>query len=211
MYPNEPAVNQVCATSGDITAHSRFRLEIIDGIDRHPGVSVNPANSILQRLTAVLQYLHQTYPDENWGQYLKDGQPAWEKLLTAGHSRGAGHAGVMGKHYPLNRVILFSGMDFLSNGQIPDWVQNTTRSNIYYALHHEKDELLDIDIVKSGWISLGMGAPTSADQPLASGARALITQANPLLPLAGKFHNMTAVDVYAPVSITENAWVHLLQ
>lgn len=211
MYPNEPAVNQFCATSGDVTAHSRARLEIIDGTDRHTSVAVNPDNAIIHRLTALLQYLHKAHPDENWGQFLAAGQPAWEKILAAGHSQGAGHAGVMGKHYPLHRVILFSGMDFLTNRQIPDWVQNTTRSGIYYALHHEKDELLDIDVVKSGWAHLAMGAPVSAEQAIATGARALITQATPALLLPSRFHNMTVVDVFVPVSITEKAWVHLLQ
>lgn len=211
MYPNEPAVNQFCATSGDVTAHSRARLEIIDGADRHPNVSVNTSNSIIHRLTALLQHLHQNHPEEQWSQFLANGQPAWEKLLIAGHSQGAGHAAVMGKHYPLRRVILFSGMDYLTNGQIPDWVANTTRNNIYYALHHEKDELLDIQMVQTAWAHLAMGTPASADQAIPPNARTLVTKAAPALLLPARFHNMTAADVFVPVSIAENAWIHFLQ
>ncbi|WP_341843502.1 BPSS1187 family protein [Chitinophaga caseinilytica] len=211
MYPNKPAVNELCAGSADITAHSRARLEIIDGTDRHPGVTVDRTHCIIQRLTDLLHYLDKTYPDENWAQFLAGNQPAWEKVLAAGHSQGAGHAGVMGKHYPLRRVILFSGIDFLTDGQIPDWVQNTTRHNIYYALHHEKDELLDINIVKSGWTHLGMTPPVSADSPIPPTAQTLITTATPALLLPLRFHNMTAVDVFAPASIADNAWLHFLQ
>ncbi|WP_341837474.1 hypothetical protein WJU16_06280 [Chitinophaga pollutisoli] len=211
MYPNEPAINQFCATSGDVTAHSRARLEIIDGADRHPNVSVNADNSIIHRLTALLQYLHQNHPGENWAQFLANGQPAWEKICIAGHSQGAGHAGVMGKHYPLARVILFSGMDYLTNGQIPDWVTNTTRSNIYYALQHEKDELLDIQMVRTAWAHLAMGMPASADQFIPANGRALVTKATPALLLPARFHNMTVADVFVPVSIAEQAWLHLLQ
>ncbi|WP_126247125.1 BPSS1187 family protein [Chitinophaga rhizosphaerae] len=211
MYPNEPAVNELCAGSADITAHSRARLEIIDGTDRHPGVSVDRTNSIIQRLTDLLHYLDQSFPGENWAQFLNGNQPAWEKILAAGHSQGAGHAGVMGKQYPLRRVILFSGIDYLSNGLIPDWVQNTTRHNIYYALHHEKDELLDISIVKSGWAHLGMAPPVSADASIPPTAHTLTTTATPALLLPLRFHNMTAVDVFAPASIADNAWLHFLQ
>lgn len=211
MYPNEPAINQICAGSGDVTSHSRARLEIIDGTDRHAGVNVNTGNSINQRLLSLLQYLHKAHPEENWAQYISSAQPAWEKIVMAGHSQGAGHAAVMGKTYPLHRAILFSGMDFLTNGLIPDWVQNTTRSDRFYALHHEQDELLDIDIVKNGWSHLAMGTPATADQPIAPASRALTTKAAPAILLPSRFHNMTVVDVYAPASITDNAWVHFLQ
>lgn len=209
MYPNEPAINQVCASSGDITAHSRARLEIIDGTDRHPEIQVDAANSIINRLAKMLAWLHSAHPDEKWGQYLNGAQPAWEKIIIAGHSQGAGHAGVIGKHYPVGRVIMFSGMDMLTNGQIPDWVNNTAGSEKYYALHHTQDELLNFNIVKQGWQALGMGAPQDAAASSLS-APALSTTATPASILPVRFHNMTAVDIYVPKNKLNAAWTWLL-
>ena len=34
-YPNSDAINQICLTTTDTTCHSRARLEVFDGIDRH--------------------------------------------------------------------------------------------------------------------------------------------------------------------------------
>lgn len=211
MYPNEPAINQLCAGSGDVTSHSRARLEIVDGTDRHPAVQVNAANSILQRLVKLIGYLHRQYPNEQWGQYLSGATPVWERITVAGHSQGAGHAGIMGKHYPVQRVIMFSGMDFLTNGQIPDWVNNTSGKEKYFALHHEQDELLDIAMVKKGWLSLGMGAPVDASGPL-NQAKAITTTLAPGVNLAGKYHNATVVDVFLPKNgALDAAWNYLLQ
>jgi pimeloyl-ACP methyl ester carboxylesterase len=208
MYPNEPAINQVCAGSKDITAHSRARLEIIDGTDRHSAIQVNAANSIINRLVKLLTWLHQKHPSDNWGQYLDGSQPAWNRIIIAGHSQGGGHAGVIGKHYPVQRVILFSAIDFLSDGQIPDWVNNTAGHEKYYALHHTQDELLDFEMVKDGWEYLGMGAPQDASSH--NNAHALSTNANPAFPLPTKFHNMTVVDIFVPKGKLDAAWTYLL-
>ncbi len=210
MYPNEPAINQLCASSGDITSHSRARLEIIDGVDRHPGIQVNAANSIINRFVKLIAYLHQAHPEEHWDQYVVNGQPAWEKIIIAGHSQGAGHAGVIGKHYPVKRVIMFSGMDFLNNGQIPDWVNNTTNSDRYYALHHVNDELVPYNGAKAGWITLGMGAPSDASTPPFT-THTFFTTAIPALPLPPHFHNMTAVDVYVPRGKLDAVWDYFLR
>lgn len=104
-----------------------------------------------------------------------------------------------------------SGMDYLANGQTPDWVANTTRNIIYYALHNEKDGLLDIQMVTTAWAHLTMGPPASADQSIPANARALVTKATPALLLPARFHNITVADVFVPVSIAEQAWPHLLQ
>ena len=211
MYPNEPAINLLCAGSGDVSSHSRARLEIIDGMDRHPGIAVNAANSIIQRFVKLIIHLQRQYPGENWDQYIAGGAPVWEKLLFAGHSQGAGHAGVMGKQYAAHRVILFSGMDYLSDGQVPDWVDNTLRKERYFALHHEQDELLDIAMVKRGWLSLGMGAAVDAAGQY-NGAQAISTGFAPALVLPGRYHNATAVDVYLPANgRLDAAWDYLLQ
>ncbi len=211
MYPNEPAVNQLCAASGDVTSHSRARLEIIDGTDRHPGVQVNAANSIIQRLAKLIGYLHQQYPSEQWGQYLSGAMPVWERITVSGHSQGAGHAGVIGKHYPVQRVIMFSGMDFLTNGQIPDWVNNTTGKEKYFALHHEQDELLDITMVKKGWQFLGMGTPVDAAGPF-NQVNTITTTLPPGAGFAGRYHNATVVDVFLPKNGgLDAAWNYLLQ
>ncbi|MGX5817305.1 BPSS1187 family protein [Chitinophaga lutea] len=208
-YPNTPAINAICAGSNDVTSHSRARLEIIDGIDRHDGIEVNAPNSITGRTRSLLQWLQQQFPSENWQQFLTADGLAWNRIVVSGHSQGAGHAGVIGKHYDVQRVILFSGMDFLTNGQIPDWVNNTTHSERYFAFHHESDELLSYPMVRAGWEKLGLGAPQHADsKPYA--AHAFYTGEAPALKLANQYHNMTVVDVFTPRSYTEPLWRYFL-
>ena len=64
----------------------------------------------------MLTYMHATYPNEGWGQYLVGGAPNWSVITVAGHSQGAGHAGYMAKLHVLDRVAMFSGPGDAGNG-----------------------------------------------------------------------------------------------
>ena len=72
-------------------------------------ISVRPANSILNRLQKLLVYLVKQDPDGGWGEFVADGQPVWSRIVVAGHSQGAGHAAYLGKMFPVDKVLMFSG------------------------------------------------------------------------------------------------------
>lgn len=220
MYDNLVAGNPLCRATGDITCHRRARLEVIDGVDRHPGVNVNTANSLINRLYKLLVYLNTTYPAQEWGQYIQNGAPRWDKIIIAGHSQGGAVAGVLGKFYPVKKVIMFSMIDFLNNGQIPDWETLPANKEKYYALINPLDELVPYDKVQAGWVALGMNAygPITNVGTTASpygNAHRLITTVTPPSTDVDPYHNSTGVDTYIPkdasgVYIYDKAWEYML-
>jgi hypothetical protein len=219
MYDNRVAGNPLCSTTGDITCHSRARLEVIDGIDRHPNVSVNTANSLINRLTKLLTYLQKNHPTQNWGQYLLDGKPNWAKIIVAGHSQGGAIAGVIGKYYPVKKVIMISMIDFLNNGKIPDWETLPANKEKYFAIINSSDELVPYPKVKIGWDNLGMsayGGRINVDwnaYPY-SNTHTLITTIKPTSTGTDPYHNGTGVDSYIPIKngkfIYDKAWEYLI-
>lgn len=220
MYDNLVAGNPLCRTTGDITCHSRARREVIDGIDRHPTVKVNAANSLINRLTKLLVYLNKTRPTQGWGQYLLNGKPNWSKIIVAGHSQGAAIAGVIGRYYPVKRVVMISMIDFLDNGKIPDWVAMSTNKQKYYSITNSADELVPYPKVLKGWDVMGMaayGGKINVDWvafPYAN-THTLITTRTPSTTLVDKYHNSTGVDVYIPKNssgkyVYDKAWEYLI-
>jgi hypothetical protein len=220
MYPNGTAGNPLCSGTGDITCHSRLRREIVDGIDRHPSVAVNPANSIINRLYKLLVYLKNKYPTQNWSQYILNGQPNWSKIIIAGHSQGGAIAGVIGKYYPVKKVIMFSMIDYLNNGKIPDWETLPANKEKFFALTNMYDELVPYGKVTSTWTAMGMsayGPRVNVDWNLTptTQTHTLITGKDPMVTMVDKYHNGTGVDSYIPktaagVYFYDKAWEYLL-
>ena len=201
MYKTDPAINPICRPTDDVTCHWRARMETIDGTDRHPNVSVNVPNSIINRLEKVLQYVNTIHPSGGWDQYLSGGQLQWNKIIVSGHSQGASLSGILGKEFPVKRVVMWSVIDFLDSGNIPDWVNNTTNNEKYYAFIHAKDELVPFTRAQLGWDKLGMteyGSMSSIDcnsYPF-NNTHILYTTYTPSVSLVDKYHNGTTIDIY---------------
>ncbi len=200
-YKYDPPVNPMCRGTGDITCHYRARMETIDGIDRHPNVSVSPANSIMNRLQKLMAYLVANKPGQGWDQFYVNGQMQWNKIIITGHSQGAAIAAIMGKEFPAKRVVMFSVIDFLDNGAIPNWVNSTVNSANYYALAHPRDEQIPFTRVQIGWDKLGMtafGAMCSIDcnNPPYRNSHILYTNYDPASTLVDKHHNGVCLDSY---------------
>ncbi len=201
MYKTDPAINPICRTTDDETCHWRARMETIDGTDRHPSVSVNVTNSILNRLQKVLQFMITKHPDWGLEQYYSSGQINWNKIIVSGHSQGASLSGILGKEFPVKRVVMWSVMDFLNSGKIPSWVNNTTGNEKYYAFIHPKDEAVPFSYAQVGWDKLGMtqyGSMCNTDcstYPF-NNSHILYTNYTPSVTYTDKYHNGTALDIY---------------
>lgn len=132
-----------CAHGTDSTAFDRYREEIVTGRPVSEKVSVDSANSILNRFQKLLIYLVKKDPDGGWNEFVKDGGPIWSKIIVAGHSQGSGHAAYIGKIYKVNRVIMFSGpQDYLDDLDMPaPWQtgKSATSPAKYYAFLNLKD------------------------------------------------------------------------
>jgi hypothetical protein len=201
MYKTDPAINPICKNTDDETCHWRGRMENVDGIDRHPSVTVDVSNSIINRLSKELQYLIGKYPSDGWEQFYSSGEIQWSKIMVTGHSQGASLSGVIGKQFPVKRVVMWSVMDFLNSGKIPSWVNSATNHENYYAFMHPKDEQIPFTFAQIGWDKLAMteyGSMVNIDcnsYPF-NNSHILYTTYEPTTTLVDKHHNGTVLDIY---------------
>jgi hypothetical protein len=213
-YINNQAVNSVCPGK-EATCHEDMRREIITGEDTSPYTVVDPANSIVHRLVALLTYLDRLYPDEDWGRFLDAGRPRWDLITVGGQSQGAGHAAFIGKLYSVARVVMFSGTEPAPWTSVP----GATPPDRYYAIAHQLEPIYT-PITRS-WQNLGIpGSPVSVDSGPAAyqGAHQLFStyrdcRGDPASN--GYYHNCESVDEYTPLlpdgtSLFQPVWDYLL-
>jgi hypothetical protein len=220
-YPNQTAGNPLCSPTGDTTCHERLRREVIDGIDRHPSIAITPTNSIINRLTKLLIYMNKQQPTQGWGQYIVNGQINWSKVIIGGHSQGGALAGVIGRFYPVKRILMFSMVDFLNNGKIPSWEKLTFNNANYYSLINMNDELVPWSKVNAVWTAVGWkayGNYINVDwNPYPyNNSHLLISTYKPTSTSIDPYHNMTGVDSYFPKYsngkyVYEKAWEYMLK
>jgi dienelactone hydrolase len=108
-YNDTPAVEQVCPSDPDPGSSESFRRMRVFGEGESRHVSNPLAESIVARLTNLLKTIQQRHPEEDWGSYLQDGAPNWERIVVSGISQGAGMAAYIAKTRLVARVVLFSG------------------------------------------------------------------------------------------------------
>ena len=136
-------ITTVCSESEDSACFDNFRQEIMFGTAVSDKVAVDSANSLVHRISALLVYLAKNDPDGGWKQFLKKGQPRWDKIIAAGHSQGAGHAAYFGKKFRMRGVFMFSGpQDYLQYFNSPaHWQGESSRTPLrrYYAFLHVQD------------------------------------------------------------------------
>lgn len=210
-HPNDIAVGDRCAGSGDIDCPSRVRREVITGENASTLIEVPRAESITGRLVALLDYLDRTYPGEGWGQYLVGVEPDWSRIVVAGHSQGGGHAAYLAKLHSLVRMVMFSspGDMGLTVGSPAAWyaLPNATPLSRQYGFTHTEDELVPLNFIVSNWRAIGIdlfGGPVSVDGNAApyGGSHQLTTalppNPNPPGPVIGPRHASPVVDAATP-------------
>lgn len=205
VYPNGQAVASICGNSSDPMCFENVRRETIEGVDYSSSVSINATECILNRLKKLLSYLATNYPSENWGQYLDvNGDIIFSKVIISGSSQGGGHAALIGKYYPVKRVLCFSSPKDWSNffNGPPSWLNptgwQTTPDNIYGFNHTLDTYTATLQI----WDSLGInnyGAPVNVDNTSSpyNNTRQLITSYS--VP-SGDEHGSTAINNATPIS-----------
>ncbi len=196
-YPNNvPAAS--LASSSDQFAFDNYRDEICFGNQVSNEVAVDILNSINTRIKKLIQYLENTYPEQNWNQYLTTSNNIdWQKIVLAGHSQGAGHACYLGKKRLVERVIMFSGPnDYSTHFNSPaNWLSDDglTESNKQYALLHINDEVISYDFQV---LNLrGLGLLTVSEEPLS------------VDDLGSPYNNKNALSLNIPVFSNHNSTI----
>jgi len=223
-YPNDTAVNSLCGgLNTDLDCYSRVRLEILDGTDRTPLVSVNRANSAENRLIKLLIYLRNRFPTDNWGQFLIDDSTInWSKVIVSGHSQGGGHAGILGRYHSVVRVVMFAAMDFNGLTQTPaNWIAhpettpNASSPDKFWGFSHTRDEAINFNLLTTSiWPAYGMpqfGAVVNVDgmSPPYTNTHSLTSNIE-----CTSFHGCVAVDssivLENGVPVFKPVWEYLL-
>lgn len=210
-YPNDETVASLCSRSADPDCTGKVRREIITGEDTSPEVTVNAANSIVTRLTALLQFLDRSFPAEGWGQFLASGEPVWSRITVAGHSQGGGHAAYLAKLVALDRAVMFASPadTGVAPGTAAQWLSlpNITPAAQQYGFIHVDDAVVLLGTAARGWEAIGLGAfgpLTSVDGASApfGNSRQLTTaatpNADPTGPSGSRTHGAPVVDAVTP-------------
>jgi hypothetical protein len=220
-YVNSGGIAKLCPPTPDpASCFENVRLEVIDGIDRSPLVSVNPTNSIDNRLEKLLRLLAAQHSGEGWSQFLDGNGIKWPLIAVAGLSVGGGEAAMLAKIRLVDRVVMFSAVpDSIGKGSVP-WV-GTHRTPIdrYFGLAHNRDGFF-LPIL-AGWDSLGLAAfgPTvlvDGSEPPYDFSHMLVTGRTPVGGFVGlNAHGSTATDSFTPLAADGtpyllDAWRYML-
>lgn len=134
-YPNT-VISTKAREAGVPDGFSQFREEIVVGTAISSIVEVDKANSIENRLIALLKAAGPDYAE-----FLDEGTPRWEKLVVAGHSQGSGHAAYLGKRHRLRAVVMLAGPQDTSERGLSPWLfgEGATEPENFLALLHRDD------------------------------------------------------------------------
>jgi len=141
MYPNDVAAAEACRDKPDPDAFSLFRWALIEG-GSNAYISVPRSESIENRATKLMLYLQHEHPNQNWGQFVVNGQVAWEKVAVAGKSQGGGHAAIIATRYLVARVLCFGApKDYSRYSHAPaKWYESSvTPMSRYFAFNNYQD------------------------------------------------------------------------
>jgi hypothetical protein len=219
-YENLSSVNYIaCGRTTDTTCHRRARKEIWFGEDNHEIIDVDYNNSIINRLEKLLNYLAANYPQEGWEQFINGGDVQWNKITTAGHSQGGGHAGFAAKYFLVERSIMIAASDWVA-GQTADWIRKPgpTPAENYYGFIHKQD-LPAVSVIMPTWRDYGIlnfGMPVNVDntEPPYGNVHGLFTDLP--VPESVRPHNYVIVDFNTPNAddyesyLYSPAWKYLL-
>lgn len=145
-YPNDTAINELAGN--DPSAHWDLRLDHWDGGDRTGRVRLEPGESILERLAGAIRKLSEIHPEEGWGRFLDQGEPAWDRISAVGHSLGGGYAALAARKHRLKRAVVFGWADWCrESGELAEWTRDTfgwpTPATRRFSLRHERDEMIE--------------------------------------------------------------------
>lgn len=140
-YPTDIPATRV-RNEKEPDAFEKFRLEIIEGRDVSPFVSVDRVNSIENRLIRLLEHLAKAEPAGKWEEFLVDGKLNWPKIAVAGHSQGGGHAGLIAVKHRVARAIMTGApkdFDRARNAPAAWYKKPATSISGFFTFNHELD------------------------------------------------------------------------
>jgi hypothetical protein len=183
QYVNAPGISTICIPDPDPDCYEKMRLEGIYGTDDSPHADVSMTNSIVHRVVKLLEWLDAEQPAVGWSDYLEAGQPRWDRIALAGHSRGAGMAALIARDHEVERVLMLGGTaDFRSPfmGEPADWITDPKVTPI--ERHFGFAHVNDTPLIEVAWDAMELPGPP-----------AIVDDSAP--PYSGSHYLQTNVDV----------------
>ena len=215
-YPNWPSVGDLTAALGDPAAAGAVRAERLFGVDASPLVNVDANNGVIHRLTRLLVYLHDAYPDEHWNAFFGSDQPQWSRIVVGGHSQGAGHAAYLGQEFALVGALLFAGPgDAVAGVGVANWLLRPLRiaPTALYGFVHRQDPNFNFFQTTQGILGLAEGGPSQDIDLVAQSqwsANRLTSSRTDIS--SGNFHGAVVVDGSLPATPGyEPVWDYMLR
>jgi hypothetical protein len=151
-YNDDISVAVFCPTRPNPACSEAFRRMRLYGNRSFKDDTVDntPAESIVNRLVKLLQYLDRKHPGGGWGRYLENDSPNWSRIVVCGQSQGAGMAAFIAKEHEVARVILFSSpWDFIKAGQqrtLAPWLAlpSKTPPDRWFGGYHARENMADL-------------------------------------------------------------------
>jgi hypothetical protein len=159
MYVNPYAFAALYTNDCD-DCYAQARNEIVTGEDTSPDVECDRANSIRNRLLALLQYLDANHPADGWNRFFSGTNVVWRKLILAGHSQGAGHAAFIASRTLVSRLLMFDITDWYAPENRPaTWMTQpfVTPPSAMFMFSHTNDPFFLAERQLPTWYAMGMG------------------------------------------------------
>ncbi len=211
-YPNTLTVGSRCALSGDLTCPGSVHEEVLFGNDVSTVITVDPQNSIENRLVKALIYLAQQHPAQGWDSFVDAaGNIQWSLIRVAGHSQGGATAAYIGKQFSVVRACMLSAPDDESpSGQLADWLSVTgqTDPSRYFGFAHREDQIIPWLDYQMTWPALKMDAfgtygSVDTGAPPYGSSHMLYTDITVALPGLLTYHDFPVVDGTTPLDAND--------
>lgn len=134
-YPNS-VISTKAREVGFPDGFGEFREEVVVGTPVSPIVEVDAANSIENRLLALLKS-----GGADFAEFVQKGELRWDRIVVVGHSQGSGHAAYLGKRHRLRAVLLLAGPQDTGEQGVSPWLsrKGETPPESFLALLHRED------------------------------------------------------------------------
>ena len=145
-----------CGT--DAACYTDVQQNRLDGTDPTGFSAVDPQNSIVDRLTAAINYLTAADPRGGWARFATAQGIDWGDIIVAGHSQGGGESAYIAHIHRVLGVLMFSSPVDSDQGVDASWMSTPGATQVarMYGFDDSGD-IFDARILAS-WNAIGMGA-----------------------------------------------------
>ncbi|MBW4699539.1 MAG: IPT/TIG domain-containing protein [Aphanocapsa lilacina HA4352-LM1] len=188
-YVNPETIGQLCG--GDSACYGLARQEVIYGDAVSPEVSVNTANSILNRMDALVDFLEENFePASALPAAFAGAAVDWSQVRVGGGSQGGGHAGYIGRDFLTERVCFMASPEdtvtekdafddpgvIVSAAWLTEGAWKTPTASLKGIVHEDED---GYEKITTNFAALGMVPSTSETQPNNDWVKITIPVENP--------------------------------